>query len=163
LNERRQRVGAQGPPTRDHTWWMLFAGLVALFAPFNWLALVFAATGPGWSCRSGRRGRSVRVRCRRRHCRSGGRDPSARRPSSLRGVSRTTSPGWLWLLPVPFAQTGIAEEEVFRGYLFGLLHRGRGFWRVAAGNYAVFPCASDPVGDVTTSSGAGCDGTAPNA
>lgn len=41
-------------------------------------------------------------------------------------------PGWGWLLPGLFAQAGIAEEILFRGYLFGHLRRGRSFWRAAA-------------------------------
>ena len=41
----------------------------------------------------------------------------------------TFAPGWLWLLPGLFAQGGVAEEVLFRGYLFGRLRRGRSFWR----------------------------------
>ena len=40
-------------------------------------------------------------------------------------------PGWGWLLPGLFAQAGIAEETLFRGYLFRHLRRGRTFWRAA--------------------------------
>jgi membrane protease YdiL (CAAX protease family) len=40
-------------------------------------------------------------------------------------------PGWLWLLPGLFAQAGIAEEALFRGFLFGRLRQGRTFWRAA--------------------------------
>ena len=40
-------------------------------------------------------------------------------------------PGWVALLPGLFAQAGIAEEILFRGYLFGHLRRGRTFWRAA--------------------------------
>jgi membrane protease YdiL (CAAX protease family) len=40
-------------------------------------------------------------------------------------------PAWLWLLPGLFAQAGIAEEALFRGYLFGHLREGRSFWRAA--------------------------------
>jgi membrane protease YdiL (CAAX protease family) len=39
--------------------------------------------------------------------------------------------GWLWLVPGLFAQGGIAEECLFRGYLFGHLRRQRTFWRAA--------------------------------
>jgi membrane protease YdiL (CAAX protease family) len=35
------------------------------------------------------------------------------------------------LLPGLFAQAGIAEEALFRGYLFGHLRQGRTFWRAA--------------------------------
>jgi membrane protease YdiL (CAAX protease family) len=50
----------------------------------------------------------------------------------LRGGSLSTYPGWVWLLPGLFAQAGIAEEALFRGYLFGRLRRGRSFWHAAA-------------------------------
>jgi len=39
--------------------------------------------------------------------------------------------GWPLLLPGLFAQGGIAEECLFRGYLFGHLRRERSFWRAA--------------------------------
>jgi membrane protease YdiL (CAAX protease family) len=51
--------------------------------------------------------------------------------AALRGVSLVTYPGWPWLLPGLFAQAGIAEEALFRGYLFGRLRKGRGFWEAA--------------------------------
>ena len=51
--------------------------------------------------------------------------------AALRGAPLAAYPGWLWLLPGLFAQAGIAEEALFRGYLFGRLRRGRGFWRAA--------------------------------
>jgi membrane protease YdiL (CAAX protease family) len=40
-------------------------------------------------------------------------------------------PGWLLLLPGLFAQGGIAEELLFRGFLYAHLRRGRSFWRAA--------------------------------
>jgi membrane protease YdiL (CAAX protease family) len=49
-----------------------------------------------------------------------------------RGASIAIEAGALWLLPGLFAQGGIAEEVVFRGYLFGHLRSGRSFWRAAA-------------------------------
>ena len=49
----------------------------------------------------------------------------------VRGASATLVPGWAWLVPGLFAQGGIAEEILFRGYLFGHLRRGRPFWRAA--------------------------------
>ena len=45
--------------------------------------------------------------------------------------SPTFLPGWWRLLPGLFAQAGIAEEVLFRGYLFGRLRHGRSFWRAA--------------------------------
>jgi membrane protease YdiL (CAAX protease family) len=47
------------------------------------------------------------------------------------GSAVTTTDGWLWLVPGLFAQAGIAEETLFRGYLFGRLRIGRTFWRAA--------------------------------
>jgi membrane protease YdiL (CAAX protease family) len=38
---------------------------------------------------------------------------------------------WVWLLPGLFAQAGVAEEALFRGYLFGHLRRQHPFWRAA--------------------------------
>lgn len=40
-------------------------------------------------------------------------------------------PRWPWLLPGLFAQAGIAEEVLFRGYLFRHVRQGRTFWRAA--------------------------------
>jgi membrane protease YdiL (CAAX protease family) len=42
------------------------------------------------------------------------------------------APGWAALLPGLFAQAGIAEETLFRGYLFRHVRRGRPFWRAVA-------------------------------
>jgi membrane protease YdiL (CAAX protease family) len=41
-------------------------------------------------------------------------------------------PGWPCLLAGLFAQAGIAEETLFRGYLFGHLRRRHPFWRAAS-------------------------------
>ena len=51
--------------------------------------------------------------------------------AALRGATISMPPGWVWLLPGLFAQAGIAEEALFRGYLFGRLRKGRSFWRAA--------------------------------
>ncbi len=40
-------------------------------------------------------------------------------------------PGWAFLVPGLFAQAGIAEETLFRGYLFRHVRTGRDFWRAA--------------------------------
>ena len=48
---------------------------------------------------------------------------------AIAGVSMAFLPGWLWLLPGLFAQGGIAEEVLFRGFLFARVRRGRSFWR----------------------------------
>ena len=47
------------------------------------------------------------------------------------GMTATFYPGWIALLPGLFAQGGIAEEVLFRGYLFGHIRIGRPFWRAA--------------------------------
>ena len=47
------------------------------------------------------------------------------------GVQATMYPGWLLLLPGLFAQGGVAEEVLFRGYLFGTIRRRHPFWRAA--------------------------------
>ena len=49
-----------------------------------------------------------------------------------RGLAPALYPGWLPLLPGLFAQAGIAEEVLFRGYLFAHVRVGRTFWRAAA-------------------------------
>ena len=51
--------------------------------------------------------------------------------AAVRGASIVFYPLWLWLLPGLIAQAGIAEEALFRGYLFGRLRRGRCFWHAA--------------------------------
>ena len=51
--------------------------------------------------------------------------------AALRGTSLATYPGWIWLLPGLFAQAGVAEEALFRGYLFRRLREGRTFWNAA--------------------------------
>jgi membrane protease YdiL (CAAX protease family) len=48
------------------------------------------------------------------------------------GSTLTTTVGSLGLLPGLFAQAGVAEETLFRGYLYGHLRTGRTFWRAAA-------------------------------
>ena len=48
-----------------------------------------------------------------------------------RGLATAFYPGWILLLPGLFAQAGIAEEVLFRGYLFGHIRVGRTFWRAA--------------------------------
>ena len=48
-----------------------------------------------------------------------------------RELSPAFYPGWTSLLPGLFAQGGIAEEVLFRSYLFGHIRVGRPFWRAA--------------------------------
>jgi membrane protease YdiL (CAAX protease family) len=47
-------------------------------------------------------------------------------------VSFSFYTGWGWLLPGLFFQAGIAEETLFRGYLFGHLRQRHTFWKAAA-------------------------------
>ncbi|HET9371022.1 MAG TPA: type II CAAX endopeptidase family protein [Vicinamibacterales bacterium] len=49
----------------------------------------------------------------------------------MTGTSIELTPDWLALAPGFFAQAGVAEEVLFRGYLFGHLRHGRSFWRAA--------------------------------
>ena len=49
----------------------------------------------------------------------------------VRGVPVVPHLGWAWLLPGLFAQAGVAEEALFRGYLFRRLRQGRSFWSAA--------------------------------
>ena len=58
--------------------------------------------------------------------------------------SPTFLPGWWRLLPGLFAQAGIAEEVLFRGYLFGRLREGRSFWRAAG--LSILPFAAVHLG-----------------
>lgn len=52
--------------------------------------------------------------------------------STVTGTGLGLDSGWVWLLPGLFAQAGIAEEVLFRGYLFRRVRRGRSFWRAVA-------------------------------
>lgn len=47
------------------------------------------------------------------------------------GAAFSFYPAWIGLLPGLFAQAGIAEEVLFRGFLFRHVRRGRSFWRSA--------------------------------
>ena len=47
------------------------------------------------------------------------------------GSSVSFYPGWLSLLPGLFFQAGIAEETLFRGYLFGHIRQRHTFWKAA--------------------------------
>ena len=49
----------------------------------------------------------------------------------LTGAAVRIVPGAGPLMPGLFAQAGLAEELLFRGYLFGHLRQGRTFWRAA--------------------------------
>ena len=47
------------------------------------------------------------------------------------GAAASVERGALPMIPGLFAQGGVAEETLFRGYLFGHLRRGRSFWHAA--------------------------------
>lgn len=57
--------------------------------------------------------------------------------AGIAGVPLHIRDDWYWLLPGLFAQAGIAEETLFRGYLFRHMREGRSFWR--AGVLAAIP------------------------
>lgn len=52
--------------------------------------------------------------------------------AAITGVRVGPYPAWITFVPGLFAQAGIAEEVLFRGYLFRRIRRGRSFWRGAA-------------------------------
>jgi membrane protease YdiL (CAAX protease family) len=52
--------------------------------------------------------------------------------AAMRGATPAIHPGWPLLLPGLFAQAGLAEEALFRGYLFRHLRNGRSFSRASA-------------------------------
>jgi len=51
--------------------------------------------------------------------------------ASVMKVSFSFYDGWIWLVPGLFFQAGIAEETLFRGYLFGHIRQKRTFWKAA--------------------------------
>lgn len=51
--------------------------------------------------------------------------------ASIIGGTIEFQPKWLWLVPGLFAQAGVAEETLFRGFLFGHVRRAHSFWRAA--------------------------------
>ena len=60
--------------------------------------------------------------------------------SLFAGARLVVADGWWRAVPGLFAQAGIAEEVLFRGYLFRHLRTGRSFWRAAT--LAVIPFAA---------------------
>ena len=57
--------------------------------------------------------------------------------SFVRGTSAGLIPGWYTFLPGLFFQAGIAEETLFRGYLFGHIRQRHTFWKAAS--FAAIP------------------------
>ena len=51
--------------------------------------------------------------------------------STFTGATVSMQSGWIRFAPGLFAQAGIAEETLFRAYLFGHLRVSRPFWRAA--------------------------------
>ncbi|MCB0111136.1 MAG: CPBP family intramembrane metalloprotease, partial [Caldilineaceae bacterium] len=51
--------------------------------------------------------------------------------SWLTGYHWTLPVNWQWIMVGVFALHGVAEEVVYRAYLFGRLRHGRSFWRAA--------------------------------
>ena len=150
---------ATGPVVRDRAdWSRLVLGLAAVFVLFHWSAsalgsdrgqrgifvgiLVLAgAAAAHWLLRRGRERADWQTL-------GLGRPQAAGVIAALgitlalwlvaaafayaKGLTFDFYPGWRLLLPGLFAQAGIAEEVLFRGYLFGNLRIGRTFWRAAA-------------------------------
>ena len=52
--------------------------------------------------------------------------------SWLTGTEIDMYPNWQWLAIGIFCQAGIAEETLFRGYLFGHIRQRHTFWKAAA-------------------------------
>jgi membrane protease YdiL (CAAX protease family) len=50
---------------------------------------------------------------------------------AVSGAAWTMDAGWGRLVPGLFAQAGVAEEVLFRAYLYGQLRPGRTYWRAA--------------------------------
>ncbi len=136
----------------------LLGGLCVIFALFQWLATALGSTRGEWGLLIGA---VVVLACiAAERVLFGRRSPDAARALGLgRPASRglvaaivvsalmllviplhaavlggrmEMYPGWAPLLPGLFAQAGIAEETLFRGYLFRHLRDGRSFWRAAA-------------------------------
>lgn len=49
--------------------------------------------------------------------------------ATLAGARIALRADWLWLVPGLLAQAGVAEETVFRGFVYGRIRRERTFWR----------------------------------
>ena len=56
----------------------------------------------------------------------------------ITNISVGMQPGWVSMIPGLFAQAGVAEETLFRGYLFGNIRRRHSFWRAALLSSAPF-------------------------
>lgn len=57
--------------------------------------------------------------------------------ASVTGSSLSFYPNWYWLVPGLFFQAGIAEETLFRGYLFGHIRQKYSFWKASV--FAALP------------------------
>jgi membrane protease YdiL (CAAX protease family) len=58
--------------------------------------------------------------------------------ASLTDIHLPLQNNWLWILVGIIAGVGIAEEALFRGYVFGFLRESRGFWRAATLSMILF-------------------------
>ena len=136
-------------------WARLLAGLVLIFALFQWSAatlgsdrgqaglivgmLVVAATFAVERLIAGRRLAAIPQSLGLGRPRPAGILVAAAVASAIvipafawvTNSSAAVAPGALSLVPGLFAQAGIAEETLFRGYLFGHLRAGRSFWSAA--------------------------------
>jgi membrane protease YdiL (CAAX protease family) len=139
-------------------WWRLLAGLAAVFALFQWSAVFLGSDRGQAGMIVGAIVTSATLVVERwwfastlagaaRNIGFGAPARSALLASSgisvllvltvplyvlATGARWTMATDWWWRLPGLAAQAGIAEEVLFRGYLFGHLRNGRSFWRAAA-------------------------------
>jgi membrane protease YdiL (CAAX protease family) len=135
----------------------LLLGLFSVFALFQWSAAVLGSDRGQSGLRVGALvvGATLAVEClwRRQTLISAARAVGLGRPDRLglavsaglclallvlvplfariTGSAVTIAADSPWLLPGLFAQAGVAEETLFRGFLFGHLRRGRSFGRAA--------------------------------
>ena len=58
--------------------------------------------------------------------------------ASLTNVSLPLQKNWLWVLVGIIAGVGIAEESLFRGYVFGFLRQSQSFWKAATFSMLLF-------------------------
>lgn len=58
--------------------------------------------------------------------------------ATLVNAQLTLRADWLWLVPGLLAQAGLAEELLFRGFVYGRISRDREFWRAVALSVAPF-------------------------